>query len=273
MIRAGVVAVVIGTLLLGCAPRRPVAPAVQTGTLAVATHNQRVAQVQSLWARAVVQVWYPDDEGNERREQLEGHLNYRSPRGLVMTFMKVGEIGAVLGSNDERYWWAEVRDPKLARVGRHERATAARLDEFGLPVAPLDLIDLLGLSPLPDGVRAEGDRALVAATATGSRVVRFNVEGEPDRVELRDQAGRVRLAADLSSYEPLAWRGGPRGGATPRVPTLLQLSMDAGRVRARIQLYDPEAGGPRPRPEVFAFETWTQRYRVTDIRDLDAPPQ
>lgn len=270
------VAVAAVLLATACAPTTKPSPAGPVGGVStaetsrlVAEHNARVASLRSLWARSVTQVWYPDEDNREQREQVEGHVSYLAPRGLVLTFMKVGEIGAVLGSNDERYWWAELRDPKRALVGRHERADAARLDDFGLPVPPLDLLELMGFTQWPADAAADGRRGVVASSRSGVRAMEFGVSGEPSRVELRDSGGRVRLAAELSKYEAVASKGAA-SAMVLRVPTLIQITLDGGRVRARLQLFDPEMGGSRPRADVFAFETWTTRYRVGEVLDLDA---
>jgi hypothetical protein len=253
VIRAVVAALALGLLATACAPTTkpssagPTAgPATTPTSRLIAEHNARAALLRSLWARSVTQVWYPDQDNREQREQVEGHVSYLAPRGLVLTFMKVGEIGAVLGSNDERYWWAEVRDPKRALVGRHELADSARLDDFGLPVAPLDLLELMGLTQWPLDAAADGPRGVVASSRSGARAMQFGATGEPSRVELRDGDGRVRLAAELSKYESVARKGGA-GAAGPRVPTLVQITLDGGRVRARLQLFDPEMGGSRRR--------------------------
>lgn len=281
------VALAIAAFIAGCASRQIAEPAgpqaaaltpTEYAELAART-AERSSAIAAIWARSVTNVWYPDEKGEEQSEQAEGHFNFRRPRGLVLTLGKVGEIGAVLGSNDERFWWAELRDPKRALVGTHARANPERVRELGLPVLPRDLIELLGVSALPASPvsavwSADGTMAIVTIErAVGRAVLTYTRgSGEPARVELwAEQETSPALWSELSAYETLVRRGGS-APSTVRVPTQILVAMDGGRARARIRLSEPEQGGTRPRPSVFEVETWTRSYGITDIADLDLEP-
>lgn len=240
----------------------------------IEAYNRRVAGLGTLWSRTTATLWFPGEDGVERSEQAEGHFNYRAPRGLVLTFGKVGQDGGVLGSNERGYWWAELREPKRALVGTHERASAEGLAQLGLPVHPLDVIDALGLSPAPADARAAlagGARTLTSPTRSGSRVLVFEGESaEPSRVVLSDALGRELLTAELADYADVAWRRAVPE-APPRVPTRVVITRADGRVRLRLLLSEPESGGSRrPSPAAFEPESWIGLRGITDVRDLDA---
>lgn len=287
MVRACVMMAIVA-LVAGCASRRVVdpsradaAPLTQTEYAELAQRSvDRSSGIEAIWARSVTNVWYPDEKGEEQSDQAEGHFNFRRPLGLVLTLGKVGEIGAVLGSNDDRFWWAELRDPKRALVGTHARANPERVRELGLPVLPRDLIELLGVSGLPAAPASavwslDGSAAIVTVDRGFARAVLFYPRGssEPTRVELwpLGDAASPALWAELSAYEPLVRRGAAAPSAL-RVPTQILVAMDGGRARARIRLSEPEQGGSRPRASVFEVETWTRSYGIADITDLDAEP-
>jgi hypothetical protein len=282
-------ALLASVALAGCGtgprtkPEPPPGPLPSYATI-VGAYNARVAGLDRVWARSVVRVWYPDLEGEEQKDQVEGHIQYLRPRSLLLTFKKLGETYAALGSNDERYWWIELGDQKVAWVGEHAQASAERAREMGLPVQPLELIRLLGLLPLPE----PGSGATPAVTRTpGGReivVTMFPIEGsgtslvkgvryrldpvtfEPRRIELLDRGGRMAMEASLSHYQPVAAEVGRVAGS---IPGQVQASLDGGERRMHLWLHEPENTENRPGPRVFDLEAVLASYGVTDVRSID----
>ena len=272
----------------GCAGGRtnPAAGAIQRGPApsypdVVRDYNARVAPLDSVWARAILRLWYHDREGDEHTDQLEGYFQFRRPRSLNLTLQKVGQNAAVLGSNDTRYWFMDLSDAKLARVGAHASATPDRIAALGLPVYPLDLLGLIGVTPLP-GVdslssppavawSADG-RALVVTLAmgdSGSRRLTLDPETfEPSRIEALDPSGTPVLVSDLSRYTDVhTVNAAP---ARPvRIPGEITASFDRDRTRVRMRLNDPESGGKRPTAGVFDFDTLVTSYGIRRIESLD----
>jgi hypothetical protein len=249
-----------------------------------AQYNQRVAPLDRVWARSVARVWYPDREGEEQTDQVEGHLMMIRPDCLKLTFKKLGETYAVLGSNPDQYWWIELGDRagrRVAWVGEHQAADPERLEELGLPVHPLDLIEVIGVLPLP--VPASGSpQPRVARTPEGVLVdvmppperSRGRVETfrylldprtlEPLRIGLLDAAGKAILTADLSRYAPVIGTGSR--GTT--LATRMDASIDDGRRRMRLWINDADTSRREPTTESFVLDSDLKRYRVPEVQSI-----
>jgi hypothetical protein len=250
------------------------------------SYNRRVEAMGSLWARAVIRVWFPDREGEERTEQVEGHFSFVRPSKVNLTLNKVNQVVAILGSNDAQYWWIEpARDPKKAYTGSHSKVDPDRVAELGLPVYPLDLIELVGITPLPTDPPASGQGSPVVRWAPGGAlVVDFPMENgvrrlflspetyEPRRIEIADSGGNLVLSSDLTGYAPVAIRSGAPGVSHPRIPGEVLASVNQGRTRVRLRLYDAETGGRRPSPAAFDLDALLNAYPVQETIDLDAAP-
>jgi hypothetical protein len=235
-----------------------------------------------LWTRTVARIWYPGEEGEEKSDQLEGTIQYIRPDRVLVTFSKVNNLYAILGSNAQKYWWIELGDHKRAHVGEHAKATPERIAELGLPIHPLDFVDLIGITPLPvmsPGASAGGtptvqwsqDGRSVVITMQGRyarrRLVLDPVTYEPSRIEFLDSAGAPAVYSDLGKYEPVAIAG----GTGPRIPTEIFASLDRDRTRARLRLTSPEVGEQRPKPGVFDLERLLSTNNVREVISLDEP--
>jgi hypothetical protein len=281
-------------LLGGCAQHKPVPdplPTVEPPSPRVfaAAHNARIAPLARLWSRTTLWIRGTDARGDPLDENVEGHLMLELPRNLSLTVKKLGETYFVLGSSSDQYWWFDLSaEPRTALVGSHARATRERVRDFGLPVLPLELIDLLAITPINETdladprttVRWVSAREAEAAfpVPAGTRAIRFERSTlEPTRVELRDPMGRVVAAADLSDFEPTPVRG--TGGDGPRfqrrvdayLPEIAGLSAGGTRVRVTIDLFEPEN---RPiNPANFDLRELLTRHRVASVNPIDPAPE
>jgi len=243
LIRARFLLALAALAPLGCAPgqggsvERSARASARVSHVEIArAHNERAARLERLWARAAVQMRYTDRDGRRRSEQGEGHLQIVQPAGLALSVGKVGETLFWLGSDDERFWWFELGEDSRASVALHENALAPCLGDAALPVHPLDLLDLLGVTPIP----ATSDRAPLVGP--GGRLV----------VDAPARAGARRLFFDPETLRPVRvelWRSGEREPAV-----VAALSEDE-----RVDL--PATPGVDPRV--------ASRVRVTQ-RDADA---
>lgn len=239
-------------------------------------YNERVAPLTDLWARATAVVEGVDAQGERLREQAEGHLQLQPPRHLAMSLGKVGETYLYLGSNDERYWWFDMvdADAKVGFVGRHEDVTDDKIRALGLPVEPLELVELLGVTPLPEGEGARGRvRAveggarwqIVTPARWGTREVRVDPKTmEPSWIRLLDQEGRPLALAELDRYDLV--QGAP--SPSPRVAGRLTVRTPRFRGDVRLSLYDHAVG--RTRAVAFDLERLQRVYRLDEMKDLDA---
>lgn len=247
-------------------------------------HNDRVAPLWRLWARTtlIVEQLDPDDPGGLLRDQAEGHLQLEQPDRFALSVTKLGDIYFYLGSNAERYWWIDrLTEDRVALFGRHSRATPELAQLLGIPIHPLDLMDLLGVTPLPDdsgleiGPRTEGEvgwtaEGAVAVTVPARwgwrRVVLDPLTYEPSRVEMLDAGGGVVLASALSRYGSVRIRG--QGVPGPGVARRAVIeSRDTG-ARVTMDLYEPE--NRELSEQAFNFEALVRAYvRGGEVIDLD----
>ncbi len=279
------IACLLGVVLLalgGCsgldAPDRGAAPGMPPPSYAAisAAYNARVDGLDRLWARAVVRVEGEDAEGKRLREQAEGHLQIEQPNKLSLSMGKVGKPFLHLGSDDQNYWWFDALDEgnEIGLIGRHDLATPDKAAALGLPVHPLDLIELLGISPLPDDVRTVGwskDRTLAVFNVParwGARWVWVDPETfEPVRIALTDEAFNVVAEAELSHYEIARIDGDAT--RRPMVATRVVVRTPGFDGFARITMSEPKN---RSIPRVaFDLDRLRSRYNVDALTDVDDP--
>lgn len=292
--------VVVAAMLTACVGTQPRPSPVRLPTATdaplpayedfAAAYNERVAGLPRLWARTVGRIWFPDEDGRIKTEQVEGHFQYLAPDRMLLTFDKVGQTYGLMGSNEERYWWIELDRERRAHVGDHSLVTPERIADLGLPIYPRDVIELMGITPLPESgsaatlARSEDGRMLVAtapmrpragqspAATVGSRRIFVDpATHEPHRIEMLGTDGRLRIVAELSRYERISIPGGGPELPRPRVPGEVFVTTVGQEAQMRLRLYEPEAGSRRPREGVFDFDRLVQSYSVREVISLDAP--
>ncbi len=246
-------------------PSRP-RKAVPAYSAVARSYNERVELLGRLFARTVVVIKFTDEDGKRRSEQGEGFLQIVRPDKLAMSVSKVGKRLVWFGSDEQRYWWIDLVDRKRAYVGRHDNYDTLRargVIEPGLGLRPLDLIQMLGTSPLPlDGDKplgavqwsSDGQRLGITVrrgTAKDAGLMRVWIDPdtyEASLVELFDAGKQVVLVANLSEYEHVDLRN--RGGNAPRVAS-------------RILIAGPE-GGPLNGSELRMSLEGVEDHRVSD---------
>jgi len=240
-------------------------------------YNARASRLDRLWARAAVQLRYTDREGRDRREQGEGHLQIRQPDRLALSVGKLGEVIFWLGGDGERFWWFELGENSVAAVARHENAMKACVGELPLPVHPLDLLDLLGVTSLPSRAAASpvlgpSGRVVVDVPArAGARRVYLDPETmRPARVELwLPGASEPAVESVLTEYERVDIPS--EGGVDPRVAS--RVSVRVRETGAELVLFLSDMNdGSRPgrlSDVVFDFEDLVAAHRPARIEVLD----
>lgn len=273
---AGVVGLLALAVLVSCqsAGRRGGRGPLPSYATVATAYNARLQPINRLWARSVTRVWYPDEKGEEQSEQLEGFFQYIRPRSVLILLDKVGlsQTFAVFGSNDTHYWWIELLDEKVMHVGTHAKVTPERVRELGLPVHPLELLEVVGLAPLPEPGAADPtvtrDPEGLIVVEAGRRRVRLE-EGTflPRVIELLDEAGQVAIAAKHSHEEEVDVPFPAKG---PLFPMTFDITGDGGRVRVKIELSEPTTTRKQPVPEAFDPDRLAAQFRVQRVVDLDA---
>ncbi len=291
--RRGVVVLCVFAALvsLGACARSQPAPrdvlvrdeALPTYDAVARAHNERVAKLDRVWARTTVVIDSTDAEGNVRRDQGEGHLHVIRPRSVALSVGKFGETGLYLGSNDERYWWFDLlgdREDDTAFVGRHDRAAETSLAEVGAPLHPLDLVELIGVLPLPEGEQVfgptdrvsrgdDGSVLVVLPARSGHRLLAF----EPETYRLRraalfDASGRLLMRSEARGYGEVRLVEG--GGDWPEMPDRLFVEVPAEGVSVSLRLYDAENRGSRQTQFPFELDRLLRAYRIERVIDIDA---
>jgi len=241
-------------------------------------YNARVARLERLRANTSLVIHAKSSEGKRLNEQVEANLQFVLPRSVALRIDKVGQTVFYLGSNDERYWWMDLTDNKIAMVGIHEKATAEKAAAFGLPVHPLDLLELLGVIPMP-GV-GEGGAPVVEWSRDGRRLGittdqrwggsrRIFMDPEtydPMRIELLDGMGNVAVAAALSRYQSVDVDGDARARA--RIAGRLDIEAPGRETTVIMSVYDPENSG-HMKQTPFDLEALLRAYGVKDVVDID----
>jgi len=280
-VRSGLLAGLAALLVLvGCASDgggRAAKPAQATPTPTydelAARYNERLEGMDRLFAEAVFRVWYVDEEGQDRSNQLRGWIQYVRPDSFLVSFTKLGETHLLVGSNAERYWWIELGEEKRAWVGRHEDGPV-RVTETDLPVHPADLLEVLGLRPLPGDapgaqvVRTEGsDLRVTLPGRSGLRVVEFDPRTyRTRRVRIVDEAARVLVEADLTRYKRVERRP-DRNGPRPRIAHTVE--MRAGEdLGLRVHVYSPVIRPDKPKEKAFDLDALLAAYRVEDVTEV-----
>ena len=283
-------ALVVIALLIGACARSQPAPRdvlvtddlLPTYDRVARAHNDRVANLDRVWSRATIVIDSTDRDGKARRDQGEGHLQVVRPRSLALSVGKLGETGLYLGSNGEQYWWFDLlgdSDEDTAFVGRHDRAAETSLAEVGAPLHPLDLIEMLGVLPLPEGEEVfgptdrvsrgdDGSVLVVLPARSGHRLLAF----EPETYRLRraalfDASGRLLVRSEARRYGEVRLIEG--GGDWPEMPDRLFVEVPAEGVSVSISLYGMENRGSRQSDAPFDLGRLARAYRIDRVIDID----
>lgn len=240
-------------------------------------YNQRIGRLDKVWARMSMRVIGHDRDGSKVDEQAEGHLQVVRPDKLALSITKVGETYFYLGCNESVYWWLDLRDDKRALLGRHETATPELAARFDIPVHPLDLLELLGVTPLPPGAAARTawsrdgrDLQVTLPGRWGHRVLSLDPASyQPRRIELLDSRGHRLVSADLEDPQPVVVRC---DSATPPMASLYQIYITSSDTRITLRLYDPENRCDRQKLTPFDFAALREAYGITKIERLEDKP-
>lgn len=243
----------------------------------LAGQREAVRGLERVWARAVVQVDGADPAGKKVNEQGEGVLQVVPPDRLALSLGKLGDTLLYLGSNEEWYWWFDLLDSnrRLAVLGRHALVTPDKAAELGVPVHPLDLIELLAITPLPDDATVRGWDAIGRVIVEhpnrwGSRRVWLDpTDWRPWRVELLDRNGQPLATAVLSDHA----RASVEGDAlrSPWVAGRLEITAAGFDGEVRVSLFEPR--NQRIREIAFDLQRLADDvYKINEVIDLDATP-
>lgn len=242
-------------------------------------YNERCQGLDKLRCPANLTIESPGDKAGERRtDQVEANLQFVAPSRIALRVDKVGQTLAYLGCDETRYWWLDLGNPKRALVGEHAKASPKSAATFGIPVHPLDLIDLLGVLPLPEsGASAawNGDATkwviTLPARGAGWGVRRIEIDPAtalPTRVEVFDAKGRLAASAELSEFVPVRVRGDVFSRAM--MASRYKVEIPATDAKVSVSVSQPENPAERMRAGVFDLGLLIESYGIEDVRGVDA---
>lgn len=284
-LRAATLAVVlIAAFLSGCADKPavteapiPQGPPPERYEVVAARFNERAERLDRLWARAVVAIKYRDADNRRRTEQGEGHFQFLAPAQLALSVGKLGEIIAWLGCDSQRFWFFERGDADRVTVCFHDNVGRPCARDGGAPCNPLDIVDLLGITPIPaTGGRvawaADGKRIVVEVPArAGRRLITLEPgKDEPARIVLMPPTGPTPLlVAELTDYTNVAIAGS--GLIPPRAPGRAVITLPGTGEEIRLALYDPSDGAVAGRlnPDAFRLGFLIDAFQPETVLVLD----
>lgn len=240
-------------------------------------YNAHIRGLEQLRAPVSLVIDAPDGKGGTRHDQVEANLQVVPPLRVSLRIDKVSQTLAILGSNEERYWWFDLSGDKVGYVGRHDLATVRSAEDFGVPVLPADLVQLLAITPLPsEGVAVElhPNRSWLIATLPGApkrgrtRLTIDTTTYHALRVEVLGPAGEALATAALSRYIQVEVAGDVLSPA--RIASRYDIQLPSMDATVTISLSSPENPGKKMKQGGFDYDAVRAAYGVDDVRDLDA---
>ena len=236
---------VVASALAGCQtpPTRETPIALPDITYAdlIGQYNDNIANLDRIWARALVSIRYRDAAGDRHYVQGESSwMLFDSPDRVTLAISKVGAKPRIyIGANEDQYWLIDLfNEPTAAYVGKQDGRGALDANLLaGLP--PRDLTRLIGLAPLDaSATDTKGRPPMVLAVelddgSTGLAVsppgMRAQLVLEPRSALLRkitlfDPAGRPYIVARLDRPGDVQTEG-RSVGAWPRLMTRFQIEV------------------------------------------------
>jgi len=241
--------------------------------------NERADRLGRIWANATAQFSYLDEQGDRHNEQGEGHLQLITPDRFALSIGKISEVLFWLGCDADRYWFFEMYEGNRVSIGRHRNIGSPCNRDLGLPANPIDIIDLLGVTPLP--IDAPGETSwstngkwLVVDAPGRATWRRLFLDPEtllPQRVELYDPTDTSApiVFSSIELYESVTLEG--VGGFFPKAPSRLQIDHEQSGTSIRLFLHNMNDGKTRGRlsDAVFTFESLVEAFGPEEITVLD----
>jgi len=240
--------------------------------------NRQIANLDRLWSRTTVRIVTKDESGSRRTDQGEGYLQAILPDMISLSVGKyIDRQYILLGSSAEDYWWFDMTkdDDRRALVGKTESVTPSIAMEFGAPVHPLDLVDLLAFLPLdpeaqssPAWALAPDGRVVILLESTASRGPQWGVRRImldptlflPVRVELIDRYGDLVASNDLRQHETVNSMIAPQ----PRIAMGHRIELPTFGASISMSLTAAERSDRRPVPRFFDLETLLQLNAIPE---------
>lgn len=248
-------------------------------------YNARVRRLEALRASADVVLDTVDDKGKASSHQAEASLQFVRPQKVSLKISKVSNEVFLLGANTESYWWLDLSgDEKVALMGTVSKATRESGRAFGVPVHPLDFVELLGIQPLPEMMAsgaAPSTRGVVRWTADGrsvaltmparegfKRMILDPTDYTPERIELLDDVFRPVVSSRHEKYQRVNVVG--EAGAGAWMPTRIAIDVPASQTKLDLTLFNlTNPGAEKIKPMVFDMQGLIRDRDIQRVISLD----
>ncbi len=273
-----ILGLVIVAAVAGCArnlDEKPIARGDPTPYAEAArAYSDRVARFDRLWARSIVRLNYKDEKGASHSEQGEGVLQVVRPDHLALSIKKAGKMLFWLGCDQQRYWWLDVIDERIAQVGRHDLIVQSAQRSGAVVIRPLEVVRVLGILPLDPAAAgatqwSANGRLLGITTplATGLQRVWVDPKNyEARKIELYDIDRRLVLVADLDQYTAVDITG--MGAEKPRLAGAIIAYHPATDTVLKLDLAGAKDQGVTDK--AFDFDELVRSLGVQRTIDLDS---
>lgn len=219
-----------------------------------AAHNERVAMLQQLYSRGVLEVRWRDDTGVQKREpQVDLDLYFMPQRRTAFRASKVGEIYLWLGSDAQQFWVFDMTGEERVLFHAAHDIYGGESGEASMP-HPLLIRDLMGLVSLPE---REGESPMeysperdawmaVAPASSGRGWIRLYFDRSsslPKRAEALMRGEQVIFTSEIGRYRR-ATQDGMSAVRFPWMPTLVDVTAEdvaegVSRIDVKIALASP----------------------------------
>ena len=238
---------VLAVLLVGCPPHKPLLLEPLPMRQAAGIVNQNLDKIPgTLRATGTVTGYVTTPEGRRVHFTLDGFLIFLGPRCLRFDLKSLAGTEMLFGSNDTHYWYYSRQDDESYYSRRHDPAET--LADAGIPINPAQLINALGLTPIPlapaypaeaepvQRVVAEDQQLLfLASDAEGRRRIdkEYWIERYAPRlvrrVQFRNADGVLIMESHLDDYRLLEQDG-------PRLPRVIEAQWPTSGVELRFRV-------------------------------------
>ncbi len=223
--------VCVCTLIFGCKANQRTAAEYReppTYESIASIYNERINAMPSIWARGVVSFRFTNEQGKRQNEQGNCYLHVVRPHNISFIINKLEQQYVRLGCNERLYWAMDLQE-KTVRTGDHTNGGAGgggRIDQFGLPLSPDELLTVFALAPLPDPdghqsvAWSDDAKHLIITHPSALGVTVYALDPAtylPQSVELIEgDSGRVLVRADFT--KPLRTPVPGQGAYSRQVP-------------------------------------------------------
>jgi len=237
-----------------------------------ARYNKNITRLDKLWTAGTVELKWTD-RGQRRWEQGDVHVILLPPSRMAFEINKAGITLLWAGADQERYWLFDLQDPRTAYVGRH--ADYGRSPETPLPIHPLDLVRILGVTPLPltagDATVewiGKGDAQSWLVEFPGRmRMVIDPQTALPSRIDLLDAHGYSRVIARLSAPDRVEIENAPPG-AFPTMNTRFEITMTDRDGRMTLYLSRMTNRSDKFNEKIFNFDILKKMLKPETVNEL-----